>query len=254
MAWRLAKSLETLRSQINAAYPNRSKASDGTIGDAAHAASASDHNPNRNNVVCAFDITHDPARGLDAHKLAEYLRTHRHPNLRYIISNARIAGWWTNWQWQPSSGHTQHVHISVGTLGVGDGQTYDRYDSTQKWDINYNGGDKVNDEQRKKWARETRRAAYALYLNRGLSIAEYKLSDRATDPDKIKLSVAHSAESTRVWNDLAKKYGVTITAAEIKKHQDNYLNMWPARFFVSKVPAAAADFVQVTEPLYRKKV
>lgn len=31
MSWRLAKSLEVLRSQVNAAYPKRSKASDGTI-------------------------------------------------------------------------------------------------------------------------------------------------------------------------------------------------------------------------------
>jgi hypothetical protein len=134
-AWRLARSLETLRNQVNAAYPRRSKASDGTIGDASHAASASDHNPNRNGVVCALDLTHDPTNGFDAHALAEHLRTHRHPNLRYIISNARIAGWWTNWQWQPSSGHTNHVHISVGTLGVGDGQTYDRYDDTTNWNL-----------------------------------------------------------------------------------------------------------------------
>jgi hypothetical protein len=134
-SWRLAKSLETLRNQVNNAYPNRSKRSDGTIGDAAHAASASDHNPNKNGVVCALDLTHDPANGFDAHALAERVRVNRHPNLRYVISNARIAGWWTNWEWQPSSGHTQHAHFSVGTLGVGDGQTYDRYDDTTNWNI-----------------------------------------------------------------------------------------------------------------------
>lgn len=133
--WRLAKSLEKLRSQVNSAYPNRSKASDGTIGDASHAASASDHNPNKNGVVCALDLTNDPANGFDVHALAEHLRVNRHPNLRYIISNARVAGWWTNWEWQPSSGHTQHAHFSVGTLGVGDGKTYDRYDDETKWDI-----------------------------------------------------------------------------------------------------------------------
>lgn len=142
-SWRLAKSLSTLRTQINEAYPNRSKRSDGTIGDAAHAATASDHNPNPNGVVCALDLTHDPANGFDAHALAEHLRKNRHPNLRYVISNARIAGWWTNWQWQPSVGHTQHIHISVGNHGVGDGQTTSNYDSTQQWNINYKGGSKV---------------------------------------------------------------------------------------------------------------
>jgi|HigsolmetaAR201D_1030396.scaffolds.fasta_scaffold15936_2 hypothetical protein len=45
MAWRLARSLEQLRRQIDAAYPGRSKASDGTIGDVAHSQRNSDHNP-----------------------------------------------------------------------------------------------------------------------------------------------------------------------------------------------------------------
>lgn len=134
-AWRLAESLETLRTQINEAYPNRSKVSDGTIGDASHAATASDHNPNADGVVCAMDITHDPEHGFDAGTFAEYQRTHRHPNLRYVIFNERIAGWWNNWQWTPAQGHTHHVHVSVGTLGVPDGKTYDRYDNTKPWDL-----------------------------------------------------------------------------------------------------------------------
>lgn len=159
--WRLAKSLETLRDQVNNAYPNRSKRSDGTIGDASHAASASDHNPNRNGVVCAMDITNDPAGGFDVHAMAEHLRAHRHPNLRYIISNARIAGWWTNWEWQPSSGHTQHAHFSVGTLGVGDGQTYDRYDDTTLWDIN------KGEEMSKSNMATARQLAYAILGNDG---------------------------------------------------------------------------------------
>jgi hypothetical protein len=139
MAWRLAKSLETLRSQVNAAYPKRSKVSDGTIGDAAHQATPSDHNPNPNGVVTALDLTHDPANGFDAHKLAEHLRKYRHPNLRYVISNGRVAGYWTDWQWWPSTGHTQHVHVSVGNHKVPDGKTTYNYDSTQRWDINYKG-------------------------------------------------------------------------------------------------------------------
>jgi hypothetical protein len=37
MTWRLAKSLETLQTQINAAAHDRRTTADGSIGDAAHA-------------------------------------------------------------------------------------------------------------------------------------------------------------------------------------------------------------------------
>lgn len=45
MSWRNAKSLVVLRAQINAAFPSRSKASDGTIGDSRHCPGSSDHCP-----------------------------------------------------------------------------------------------------------------------------------------------------------------------------------------------------------------
>lgn len=133
---RIAKSLETLRSQINAKYPGRSKASDGWIGDAAHQAVASDHNPNRHGVVTALDLTNHPKSGFDAHALADTLITKRHPELKYVISNKRIAGDWTGWRWTAYHGsnpHTNHIHVSVG---VGDdGRSEPPYDSTQEWDI-----------------------------------------------------------------------------------------------------------------------
>jgi hypothetical protein len=72
--WRGAKALFRLRDQINATFPGRNKASDGLIGDAAHATRASDHNPwvidNGVGVVTAIDITHDPMQGCDAGALA----------------------------------------------------------------------------------------------------------------------------------------------------------------------------------------
>lgn len=136
MSWRVAKSLETLRSQINATVPNRSKASDGTIGDAAHASRSSDHNPwvkdGKTGVVTALDITHDPARGVDAAALAESLLASRDPRIKYIISNRRIAsgaGGPSPWVWRPYSGtnpHTLHVHVSVRS-------EKSHYDSTAPW-------------------------------------------------------------------------------------------------------------------------
>jgi hypothetical protein len=129
MAWRLAKSLETLRSQVNAKWPNRDKSSDGTIGDASHQATNSDHNPNSAGVVTAMDITHDPAHGLDARKLAEALVASRDPRIKYIISNAQIVSSQVSpWQWRPYTGanaHRAHVHISVS----GD------YDDTRSWNL-----------------------------------------------------------------------------------------------------------------------
>lgn len=129
MAWRLAKSLEKLRSQINDAYPNRSKVSDGTIGDAAHSSRTSDHNPNPKGVVCALDITHDPKNGVDAGRIAEDLRVSGDKRIKYLISNGRIANpTIAGGAWRKYSGknpHNHHFHISV----KGD------YDSLAPWDI-----------------------------------------------------------------------------------------------------------------------
>ena len=136
--WRVAKSLLVLRDEINQAWPSRSKVSDGTIGDEAHrnAPGGSDHNPNAYGVVTAFDITHDPKNGFDAHVLAGRLLQNRHRNLKYVISNGRIAGYWTNYKWTNYSGadpHDTHIHVSVG---VGeDGQSLPPYDDKDPWNV-----------------------------------------------------------------------------------------------------------------------
>lgn len=136
--WRLANSLTVLRNQINDFARKRSKLSDGTIGNAAHQAEDSDHNPNSLGVVCALDITNDPAGGLDAHALADRFLAVRHPNLRYIISNHRIAGAWTNWRWTAYTGssdpHVNHIHISVGVGSDGHAQP-GTYDDQTLWNV-----------------------------------------------------------------------------------------------------------------------
>ncbi len=136
MGWRLANSLVKLRDQVDAAYPNRAKASDGSIGDAAHQRVPSDHNPNAAGVVTALDITHSPQTGFDAHALANRLQSTRHPDLKYIISNRRIAGDWTGWGWAGYNGsdpHTNHIHISVGRGD--DGKSVEPYDDTNAWAV-----------------------------------------------------------------------------------------------------------------------
>lgn len=125
MDWRVAKSLLKLREQVNAKFPGRSTASDGTIGDASHATRDSDHNPwikdvHGQPVVTALDITHDPAHGFDSYAFAEELRQARDPRVKYIISNRRISnpsiqdGAWRHYS--GSNPHDKHVHVSVKGL------------------------------------------------------------------------------------------------------------------------------------------
>lgn len=132
MSWRLAKSLDQLRAQINALAPGRSKTSDGTIGDAAHSARKSDHNPNEAGVVCALDITHDPNGGMDCQSLANALQAGRDGRIKYVIWKGQIMSGSHSrraWQWREYTGsnpHNKHLHISVAwPLG----------DSSQPWAI-----------------------------------------------------------------------------------------------------------------------
>lgn len=136
MSWRLAKSLETLRAQVNAKWPGRSKDSDGSIGDEHHSARSSDHNPDGGGVVRAIDITHDPRGGFDSYAFADMLLKQQDRRLKYVISNYRIGsgpagpspGIWRPYRVPPNlNPHDHHCHISV----VPDA----RGDSTQAWNI-----------------------------------------------------------------------------------------------------------------------
>lgn len=130
MAWRLAKSLESLRQQVNGAAPKRSKASDGTFGDKAHAGRFSDHNPDKYGVVRGLDITHDPKHGVDGNKIAAALFAGRDPRLKYVIWDGRIMSGSKGpspWQWRTYKGknpHDKHIHISA--LGGEPGRIGDR--------------------------------------------------------------------------------------------------------------------------------
>lgn len=135
---RLAESLVTLRAQADAAWPGRSKASDGWIGDAAHQATASDHNPNAAGVVCAFDLTHDPDHGVDIGVIFQAIYDAPQPDVKYIIANGQIAFPHRStapgiYPYGGSDPHTGHLHTSVG---VGhDGQSVEPYDDTDPWPI-----------------------------------------------------------------------------------------------------------------------
>src|SRR5215470_17886646 len=104
MSWRVARSLLTLRDQVNRMAPDRDKSSDGTIGDERHQTTKSEHNPDANGVVRAMDITHDPAHGVDARKLAEALVASRDTRILYLISNGQIVSSVVKpWIWRRAS-------------------------------------------------------------------------------------------------------------------------------------------------------
>lgn len=136
MSWRLAKSLERLRAQVNGRWPARSKVSDGTIGDAAHAKSASDHNPNAAGVVTALDLTHDPANGCNAQRIADVLASSRDPRIKYLIWNRQMLRSYAKpgippWTWAPYTGpnpHATHLHVSVVAHAAG-------YDDAADWNL-----------------------------------------------------------------------------------------------------------------------
>lgn len=124
--WRVADSLEVLLDEANAAAPGRSRASDGTIGNAAHAAlgKGSDHNAwliyKGKGVVRARDLTNDPALNLPAvferFRVAAFAgKLPQVVNGGYLIINGRItAEDWSGWhEYTGPNPHVAHGHCSV---------------------------------------------------------------------------------------------------------------------------------------------
>ena len=116
MSYRIAPAAQCLLDQASALWPNRSRASDGTIGDTSHAARASDHNPDSRGIVHAADLTHDPANGCDNNVLSERIKGD--PRVKYVIWNRRIWNPSISRTWRPYTGtnpHDHHMHVSVLT-------------------------------------------------------------------------------------------------------------------------------------------
>jgi hypothetical protein len=109
--WKLAPSLVALFDETDARWPKRSKAIDGSIGDRAHAARKSDHNPGARNLVHAGDFT---SSGID---VQEFLDTViGHPSVWYVIHKGHI--WSRTYGWKKrvytgSNPHNSHIHVSI---------------------------------------------------------------------------------------------------------------------------------------------
>lgn len=149
--WYLNAALVDLRNELNSAYPNRAKVSDGSVGDLAHSQRVSDHNPDRTppNVgeVRAIDVTQwDPGTPLDpkddvAEALAEFLRAKKDSRIKYVIWRGRMFSSYSTskyaaWTWRPytgSNGHFHHVHISVNEGAKGGKWGFARNNALHQW-------------------------------------------------------------------------------------------------------------------------
>lgn len=130
---RLVAAGVVLRNQVNRRWPDRDKTSDGWIGDRAHAARVSDHNPDNHGWVHALDIDADllgPGRRAKSRKVAqeladqliEYARSGEpgSDRLKYVVFDNHIAsGTYAKqfWTWRKGSwGHENHIHVSFTDL------------------------------------------------------------------------------------------------------------------------------------------
>jgi hypothetical protein len=116
MAWYLNPALTNFRNAVNAKYPGRDKGTDGTIGDRAHAGTNSDHNPDSDGSVDAWDMDVD-LNGVGKPYTADVERLkavfQEHESSQYWIHNGQIASRSTGWQrrrYTGSNRHDKHVH------------------------------------------------------------------------------------------------------------------------------------------------
>jgi hypothetical protein len=128
----LSKAATQLREQIDDAFPERDRASDGWIADVRHMRSGkpSDHIPNEG-WVRAIDIDADltgkskPEIMPDlADEIRVFAKSDKKKRISYIIFNGRIASPILGWKWRKYTGankHEKHSHISFTKKADDDG-------------------------------------------------------------------------------------------------------------------------------------
>lgn len=130
---KLCKAGQQLREQIDDAFADRDRTSDGWVGDTRHAARPSDHNPDANGWVRAIDIDRDlsgkPKPDIMP-DLADQIRIagkSGEKRISYVIFDGKIASSRLNWRWRKYTGsnkHNHHCHISFTPKGDEDGSYF----------------------------------------------------------------------------------------------------------------------------------
>jgi hypothetical protein len=127
---KLCKAGQQLREQVDDAFPDRDRASDGWIGDKRHAARKSDHNPTAEGIVRAYDFDCDfKSHKATAFDFADQLRllARLDKRISYIIFNGKIASYRGNYKWRKYTGinpHKTHIHVSFTAKGDTDGSMF----------------------------------------------------------------------------------------------------------------------------------
>src|SRR5690349_2076270 len=108
----LAAVLIRARTAINTRWPKRDHESDGWIGDKAHQARTSDHNPDSRGIVHAIDVDRD---GIHIPTVLASFMLHSSTN--YVIFNKRIMDRdvrdFYPATYTGSNDHTRHIHESI---------------------------------------------------------------------------------------------------------------------------------------------
>ena len=111
---RAAPACKAALAEATKLWPSRSIASDGILSSAEHRKQNANSGHDLGN---AFDLTHDPAHGCDAHALAERTMKARDERVLYVISRRRIwsrarysEGWRT---YRGSNPHDAHAHFEL---------------------------------------------------------------------------------------------------------------------------------------------
>jgi hypothetical protein len=132
---RLSKAAIQLREQIDDNFADRDRRSDsGAYADAKHLARKSDHNPDAEGWVRAYDCDRDLHKGGKpdvmpylADQLREACKAKTEKRISYIIFDGRICSKILNWKWRKYTGankHQKHMHVSFKKEADNDGAFY----------------------------------------------------------------------------------------------------------------------------------